>query len=90
MFRKENKLRKLIRNTESNMRKKDIEKSSTIIKKIKRKYDALLAPTIDKTLENFKPNVQDCKVGGMTPEEYWGFCRKYGKSRTDVLSEIRF
>ena len=29
-----------------------------------------------------------CKVGGMTGR-ILGFCRKYGKSRTDVLSEIR-
>ena len=52
MFRKENKLRNLIRNTESNMRKKDIEKVVQLLRN-KKKVCALLAPTIDKTLENF-------------------------------------
>lgn len=45
-------MRKLIRNTESNMRKKDIEKVVQLLRN-KKKVCALLAPTIDKTLENF-------------------------------------
>ena len=47
MFRKENKLRKLIRNTESNMRKKDIEKVVQLLRN-KKKVCALLAPTMTK------------------------------------------